>query len=292
MIADYLESSLGVRPILLKSFAQVAQCVLELAVAVKHPGDYLSDDPSTSVRYGHRFTRILGKLHSKLSVSEGCKAPPHADALKLSDALSDHLESHGGPKEYLTNLKKTTLDLGLLGVDRHYIDQEYFGLNLWLRCMDDAALPPFKIFMTGTSAFAHRSSVLLARSSRVWPYSNYVPARSLFYGLRRIEALAVSAEKSRPHVTWRSWLAVPLAFSEVDVQTSTTNDQLVTVGAAELCSTRRVVHLDEITNAKDSGLNVEEALRPSILSLLNTAQREEVLTLCATAAKNAVKSLM
>lgn len=293
MVADYLDHSLGVTPILLKSFAQVAQCVLELAVAVENQTDYMSDDPSISIRYGHRFNRILTVVHDKLRIEAGGRAPGSPFADQLSQALHDHLSaSSDSPLAFITKAKTDYLNLDDLGVDRQRIDSEFFGLYLWLRCMNDAALPPFKIFMAGTSAYTHRNGASINQSSPVWPGSSFISAKCVFYGRSRTEALALPVEKSRPYSTWRSFLAAPLMFSEQDAGISATNDHLVTIGATVLHSSRRMVPAHEIAAARSSGHDVEKALQPSLLSLMDASQKEELLTLCSVATKNAILSLL
>ncbi|RDI53988.1 SIR2 family protein [Nocardia mexicana] len=288
----YLDEQLGVSAILLKSYAQVSQVVMELCAAIDDSAAYLADDPESSIRYGFRFRRILESVHSIVGTRLGSIAPSDADSRALSDALDETLCATDGPLKYVGSIVKgyTATELGTYNLDPERMKQERFGLFLWLRQFipDVGSTAEFTIFLVGSSAYAHRDGANLSgRVGWVLPKSIFSAARSVFLGQTVFDYLDFEQhdDARRP---WRTFIAVPLECSESDLDIGGKSAYRVLVGSAVLHSTLRVVDRDALRRGAEETFDPREI---SQLSLLKRSQRIRLAQLTAAAGINAIQIL-
>lgn len=304
MQADYL-ASLNVMPILLKSYAQIAQCMLELAIACDNPTAYMSDDPATSLRYGHRFKRVLCRLHSVIQAApSGNEGPSGEAAYRLSNLLHEKFHAVNGPAHFIRRaLDHTIDDFEDLGVERYFLEQEYFGTFLWLRSLRDVGLPPYELFMASSSVYVHRESRTVHKRTGVWPGASYLAAKCVYLGRVRTEYLPLDAEYKGGTVTWRSFFGTPLTYTENQITPGSDGKHPVTVGAVVLHSNRRAVErrqLEEAARAQEvevkkgitTGRSVETIFHPSVTSLMSASDKETLMDLIARSVRLAISELL
>ena len=299
MQGDYIDRELNTRPIILKSYAQVAQCISEAAVAASKPSEYNSNDPTTSVRYGFRFQRVLRRVHDALSITEGLYAPSGEPAQALSDELHRFLTADDGPKAVVDSfISRTTVEeYGRHGIDAHHLKDEQFALFLWLRSMrakHDRSPCPYTVLLAGTSAYAHRIGKTVTKYSYVAADAVFVAPRSVYFGRNRIERLDLDREGDPRGVTWRSFLGTPLTCTEKELDIGERSDYKLTIGATVLHSNRRVIDRRVLQHAFDEQrqkIDIERTYYPSAISLMGPRDQERLLDEIARAGQKTILAM-
>lgn len=293
--ATYLQSHLGVQPILVKTYGQVAQAILELVASLRKSDAYFSDDPTTSLRYGNRFRRINGTVHKILGVRDGYIAPSETSSVRLSDALHASLHEKGGPIDYLEEFVSSLSYeyFEQCGITRSAVDEEMFALFLWLRVAiaNTRSTAPFKLFLAGSSAYSYREGrSLVGRTTSIIGDSPIAAARAAFLGRSTVETLDLVAVERKPDKStpWRSFLAVPFTCSEQTFDLGQLTDYPVIAGSIVLQTDRSVVDKALLEEKKGA----MSPLRPSPISLMTPHQRDQLLTCVRTAGVQAVQSIM
>ncbi|GAB2644665.1 SIR2 family protein [Nocardia goodfellowii] len=281
----YLAERLGVSAILLKSYSQVAQVVMELCAAIEDPQAYLESDADKSIRYGFRFRRVLAAVHDIVGTKNGCVAPSDDFSRDLSEALDGVICATDGPLDFAQRIVRgcTAAELGGYKLEQDQLKHERFGLFLWLRqfAPDAASTAEFKVFMAGSSAYAHRDGANLGgRLGWVLPNSEFSAAKSVFRGQTVIDYLDFDRydDAKRP---WRTFIAVPLGCSESDLGIGAQSEHSVLIGSVVLHSTMRIREKGDPENPRDT----------SQLSLLSHNQRLKLAQLIAEAGVKAIQVL-
>jgi hypothetical protein len=238
----YYERQFGVKPILLKSYAQVTQTIFELSVALADCEAYCGEvPPETSTRYGFRLERALDDAYRCLSPSGEWDMNV---SQRISDGLARALATIEGRlvhhREYLAEHQ-----LEESGLDREILRKERFALFLWMR-VRSADRPhkdgpvPYAIRLVGSSAYSYREGWLTPTLVPIEPGQTFAAARAAFMGTTQLSAI------TRPS-PWRTNLSVPIVFpfdhpdgGEADSEGGGAEDALrgpVTVGVVSLDST-------------------------------------------------------
>jgi hypothetical protein len=248
LVRSHLQTALGTRTIALKSYGQVAQCVAEFCAALQAPGPYVDSDPRTSHRYGHRYKRILGRVHEHLGVTEGMFAASDDASRDVSDRLHSALVSPEGPVGNLLDFRQVALPmLEPRGLESHYFEGEQWALFLWLRTLKaEPDYSRYEIFQAGTSAYTRRDGRTMIQRSVISPRSRFAAARALYIGQVQTETIPdpkipTNSPQDQP---WLTFSALPLSVSEetVGLEPTGTNTN-VTIGAIVLHTNRKLVEI-------------------------------------------------
>jgi hypothetical protein len=235
---EYMESALGVRPIFLKSYSQLYQAMVEVALCTSSPQAYLSNE-GESISYGSRFSRIVSRCHKRAANTED----DFIARAEFSRALREMLTTEHAIGNLLakpTSAVKRELDtLRRLYSDTSHGDPpERFGLFVWLRSLPQARgePAPYSLELVGSSTYVHFETWSSRRRTEIQPRSPFTAAESVFSGT----AIVGDSPVSGPFRIWRGSLAVPIRVSS----TPERND-VVTVGAIVLNTTYAIAPDDD-----------------------------------------------
>jgi len=282
--ARYLYNEFGVQTVILKSYAQVTQCVNELAIAADSNSSY--NLPGSDVPYGHRLRRALSSVHRAVRMRDAMTPASGIDAMTVSDALEEALHQTDGPLDYIVDFRERTLDDFIaMGITEEHLRSESFALFLWVRPMHHGPgmWAPYSTIMAGTSAYTHRSPSTFLRTAAIEPNSPVSAAKVLYRGRA---GLYVVEDDERGFRTWRSLLAVPLRMSEHNFDITKPQYELF-VAAATLNS--NFLACDRQTISEEP--HAQTVLKPSVLSLMTPLQIEEVGRRIAEATTNCIVKL-
>jgi hypothetical protein len=267
----YHEKELFIKTVVCKSYSQVQQVMFDLSLATRKPQAYLQSTRSTSLRYGHRFKRALMYAYRGIGLSDREVVPEQEKAEALSRRLFEALWDREGPG---TIAKKIGSQIAASRLRQHgikarkFLDSEGFALFLWLRCRVEGRneIAPFELRLIGSSAYSQRQSW---SQERIIPIavSNYTAGTVAFEGQSRLEDLG----DERSFATWLSVFGVPIIWTNPDEP----HDQLL-LGVITLNSNRRTLPLDEMRRATADGTDVEERMRPSVLSFFSEEEDQRL----------------
>lgn len=269
----YLQESLGLQAIRLKAPSQIQQIFVELTLASQDRMLYSSDDATSSLRYGYRLQRAMGYAYSAIGLGPD-RLPSGAKGRSISQCLFEALwQQPTGPGALLRSWANDLPPewLRQMGLSRDYLRGEEFALFLWLRACQPkgevSALVPYALRLIGCSAYSHRESWSTRHAHEV-PIepSDFVAADAAFLG--RVERRNLRTKyDERIFRVWESAVAVPLVW-----QNPSNLYDVVTLGVLTLNSTRRLIPFAEMTAAAAQQLDVQRALSPSSMSLLDAKQ--------------------
>lgn len=293
MVRRYLDKELGVSPVVLKSYAQVAQLVVEGAAAVSRPEEFNDDNPDTSLRYGLRFQRVLGRIHESIHVAKGRYGPSDEHAQALSDHLQEALVA---PVEHIDEaISRKAADHQRYGIPQHFLREEQYALFLWLRAMreaDDRSPIPYRLFQAGSSAYSQRSGVLSTKYHWVVDDARFAAPKCVYFGRSQITTLREERDRAAGEPIWRSFLATPLVCTEAELGVGTLSHFPLTVGAVVLHASRRIVRREEMAEDYARNIHIERLRRPSTISLMNRDELAQLMSHVATAGKQVLRSVI
>jgi hypothetical protein len=241
--SEYLETTLKIQTIFLKSYSQLEQLVSELVVSTKDLANYDSRDPAISSGYGFRFSRTLEGCYATLGSTSGAGITLPA-RVNAANGLQAELTSGGRIANLLDNLRG---DPGLVArfndMKKEARDttahSDEFGLALWLRAANHTPDHIYSINLiasTGTILLGERQHMPFT-NVRIEPYSPYLEPRavsrgtSLFRDLPRRDALT----------GWVSGIAVPVRqIEDVNDAAGKPYNRSLTVGAICLTTTGHI----------------------------------------------------
>lgn len=201
--ADALKQSLGVKPILLKCYAQIAQLVTEFVLAAHSPSHYRRSQAglrvSESLHYGTRLKFGLQGIYKALGSTKRDGSLSDWEALALSNRLHELTFSRDGPNARLQKLRQ-----------RHKGEcaaEENIGVFLWLRAPNySAADSSFSLRLVVTSAYAHWKSWSGYRLEPIRADSNSAAVQAAFTG----RAVFVDVPRASHSGAWQGAWAEPL----------------------------------------------------------------------------------
>ena len=261
--ASYFEEALGVTAIHLKAYSQIPQVLYDFTLAAKEPDLYMSDDPATSLRYGHRLERALDVAYARVEHSSA-KA-----ARKVSTSLHRELNSDEGPLAFLEEFRNSYVRskyFNRYGIDRQFLDGEHFSLYLWLRTPRNPSSNEYSysLRLVASSAVSHRDEWSIRRDLNIVPGSDWPVVQAAYYGNARWDTL----EDFRLQKLWKY---------AINVNISTVGDEdaldILNVGVLSLQSTRPVVDLAKMKEDRRSLVDIKAKYQPSILSFLPATER-------------------
>lgn len=265
----FLDETLRLRPVLLKSYGQVAQVLSDLALACADP-EYLGGSTST-LQYGSRLRAALQQMYRSLGASPPDFELSTAAARNLTDNLRRALEGEGGILELLREISVEYRVAEETGAGN-----ERFGLHLWLRTTsvaDTSSEPEYGLRLMGSSTFEARDQWFLRRQCLVGRDSPYASAQAV-YRSRDLKANLSPSANSR---IWQGVVAVPVVLAGSASRVSVRGELLdqLTVGAITLDSTRPVLKDAQVTDAgvlaglhQDDSDRLAVRIRTSVLKAL------------------------
>ncbi|MCW2162880.1 SIR2-like domain-containing protein [Microbacterium hydrothermale] len=149
--AEALEASIGVTPILLKSYSQVAQVITECVLSAASPGEYVTPrrgvPRNRSLHYGTRMRAAVEGAYESLGASSKDGSMKQWDAIALSHELNELTVGPDGPDQLLRDLRR-----------RHRgecAEDENLGLFIWLRDLPQRPGARYSLRLMVSSAYAH-----------------------------------------------------------------------------------------------------------------------------------------
>lgn len=240
--AEVVESTVGLRPILLKSFGQVSQAVTELALAAKCPRRYQKPrsglPKSESLHYGTRFVTTLKEVYSSLGRSSASGGARIEDRMALSLLMHDLVEGKDGPAQVLRALRRA---YGLPPT------AEKIGVFLWLRQIPTRAnhdevgatdTSDFVLTLISSSVYVHWDEWSAARTVAISATSANAAAQAAFGGNAVFKDIAIEQHSGHWQGAWAKPLIVfrPL---EGEPEDASPYNQLQ-IGAVAVNTTLRV----------------------------------------------------
>ncbi|MFJ1767084.1 SIR2 family protein [Amycolatopsis sp. NPDC088138] len=230
--ARYLEQTLGLKPIFLKSYSQLNQAISDLALAVVEPGRYRPEDEvADSLVYSRRFASALDDCYTAVGCEPTAEIPAGPAAEELTTRLHSALSIAGGPLDVLRELSREYDDHVLGGNEG-----ENFGLFLWLRSRpQENGRRRYTLNLVGTSVYTHREEWSLRHHVSIDRGSDFAAAQAVFTGTLQAANLSPSPIAQ----IWRGILAAPILLSEIgsDKKIGPHPADVLTVGAITLNST-------------------------------------------------------
>jgi hypothetical protein len=270
--ARYLEQKLEMRPIFLKSHAQLVQVLWDLDLGFAVPGRYETSGQRMheSLAYGNRFKQKLDACYTAI----GCNATQDSLSLGKAQRLSASLHaalSKNGDVGYILNTLIRRHNNGAL-------TDENFGLFLWLRIREhDPDKAPYALNLMGSSAYVHRAAWSASKKVPIVADSRFPAARALFCGTMLIGDL----KGESPFAIWRGMLAKPIRIEDTTYckQDFVHGLDTVVVGAVTL-NTTKYTERDQ-----------HPGIREDELSVLNRMPKPELAELGASLEKATLKIL-
>ena len=278
--ANYLQTSLGVRPVFFKSYGQQIQAVYEASLALFEPELYRSNDEGTSTRYGFRLQRALKSSYQNVGCQGSSDMPEGTHADRLSDRLyaAMHAPASRIQKILRAALARTESAVFEETYGRYKDDYkaENFALFLWLRSVanDNDA---YDLRCVGSSAYRHREAWSLDRRAAITARSRFPVGRACFAGQADIANFSAIGEWQ----LWGSSYATPFSFYLES--SSLFSDQgpfdSVEVGAIAL-------HTTNFWSEESGAWN--DKRRRSLLSTLTEDMERDLIDALASAAREIV----
>lgn len=208
--ANAMQHTLAIKPVLLKSYAQVSQVVNDCALAADSPGKYRP--PSSSVRvsdslhYGTRFRVALQSAYEILGASPRTGAMQNDEALTLSRRVHQLTFQRNGPHHRLSQLRRR--------YKGKCADEENIGIFVWLRDLPTRPGSEFALRLMVTSAYAHWSAWSAFRLEPIVHTSTNAAVQAAFTG----RPVFLDVPRARHSGAWQGAWAQPLlaGFSASD----------------------------------------------------------------------------
>ncbi|WP_326954421.1 MULTISPECIES: SIR2 family protein [unclassified Amycolatopsis] len=254
--ARYLEQTLGLKPIFLKSYSQLNQAISDLALAVVEPERYRPENEvEDSLVYNRRFAKALDDCYTAVGCEPDAEIPAGQAAEDLTTKLHDALSIPGGPLDVLEKLS--------LEYDDHVLGGnagENFGLFLWLRSrLQENGRRRYTINLVGTSVYTHREEWSLRHHVTIDRGSDFAAAQAVFTG----NLQAANLSPSPIAQIWRGILAAPILVS------GTGSEKMIGPDAADILSVGAIT-LNSTYVIKANG----EEVPPEHLSLISKLDSE------------------
>jgi hypothetical protein len=270
--SEYLEVSLGLRVVVMKSFGQLEQLVRELVISRAKPILYDETDPDTSLHYGRRFRRVIRECHMSLGAVGPNLELPTQSRLNLANQLRDSL-STGKLAEGIRDLRRDRKTR-----ERHdklrkqcgdvSLSPERFGISLWLRAPGDTEREIYSIGMMASSSMIPVEAPYLSQVP-ITPGSPVLEARCMFRGMSFYSELP----RTDIYGGWHSGVAVPLrVMGSIGVY-----DWHLTVGAVCLTSDLHCV--------TPANVRASNGKRVSVMSALDDDQKKKLADLLEVTAR-------
>lgn len=200
--AVLLNQSLGIKPILLKSYSQLHQALRELAIAAGCNDDAAADITGAD-RYGIRFEKILKNAH-QLASDHGPDAPRLLRAgLDPETPLWQLL--YDPPAKIKRAHHKLVKALGTPMVAEF---EERFALFVWLRTEGDR----YALDLVASSVYQYLDNWAQPVGIEIEPTSRYIAAESAFSG----RSASRNFPESESVHQWRGMHAVPIRVEDIN----------------------------------------------------------------------------
>jgi len=223
----YLSDLFGIEVVSLNSYGQLSQLMMELELAMSHPGAYLSESPRHCARYGYRLSRCLKRAYPLIGWPADSDEP-HDDSLeRASEALHSLLQDLR-PRLTELVLEHNDRDLRALGrtlnsrgqdLESH-LAGEGLALFLWLPTLfrpHDKVQRHYRLQLVGSSAYSHREYWSFRREPvEVNAYALSTQAKAAFSGQPLVEA----TEREFEPRLWKTNVAIPLTVITPDGESS------------------------------------------------------------------------
>jgi hypothetical protein len=234
---------------------------------VKYRQDYFED--GSQRRYGVRFERTLRAAYQNLGADAARNAgnlTPTVGGRMVGDRLAEALRCPEGPVKYIENIRSTWNNAYLndFGLDRAFLEEEHFGMYLWLRVQDEPGHPQYAIKMIGSSVSAHREEWSFQKRADIQPNSTWAAASALFKGMVEFQNVTEAGR-------WRSVIAVPLYHSDPP-----DDMHRLSIGAVTFNSTHELHNSADLIGFHRDRKEIKAALKPSAISLFDVAQRKQL----------------
>lgn len=204
-VAVFLEQAYGLRPILVKTYAQVAQVAVECALAVDQRKRYLLTGDS-SLRYGRRVVAAVEYAYDALGVPKSPTADPSEELRRASAVLSARLWD-------LDN--RNSLGSVLARLQAKYAGQvaadERMGVYIWLRNFADFKERSYSLRLVLNSVYSHVQGWSEKSPQPIEAWSEYTAVKAMFHG-RLTTGTSVSDPASD---IWRGTIAAPIFLQGV-----------------------------------------------------------------------------
>lgn len=288
--AAYLSDAFGLHPVVLKAYSEVPQVLYDIVLASRDPGTYFSNDRGSSLRYGHRLTRALASAYKQVGAPAGEDCISGSQQAALSDVLYRELYRRGGQKRagpgtLLKGWLKKDIHSDWLedhGLNHKFMEQEEFALFLWLRSRSRRPnaheTPPFSIRLLGTSAYTHRESWSLRRELPIRSGISFV-SDAAYFGSSHFRAL----DDAREFPLWRAVVTCPIRW-----EGEGSGEEVFGVGVITLNTNRSIAGLEDIRRCAQDERDVEKIMNPSVISFLDTEQRDSLVVSLQRAALNSI----
>lgn len=252
-LAMVLEGQLSFRPVLLKTFAQVAQAVADLSLAAVAPAEYRTKGKPAAkdLRYGLRFGDTLNAIYRSLGSDRRGNFPKQA-TLRLSENMHSAMKARRGPLEVFKRMQRQ--HKGASAPD------ERIGLFLWLRDLANVTDDEFGLRLVGTSVYVHWETWSAERVIPIEAASSYAAVQAVYSA----QIIAVNILGSDRAGVWNGSFAAPLWARSLRAPSleALARDQLL-VGAVSVNSTC-------FMRQSDAGADT------SRMSVLSVADEEEI----------------
>ena len=255
--ARTLHADLGVKPILLKTYAQVGQLVSDLGLAVVEGGRYQieGEDPA-SLRYGNRFRYVLTAIYSALGASATTGEWPPQVAEERSKQLHREFETRVSPLV-------DELQHKYRGEVR---EDERLGLFLWLRDIRDLDSDSFGLRLALSSLYSHWDAWASERVEPIRQASPFAAVQAVFHA--QPTGTNIQRHPGASHL-WRGSFAWPIFVEAVSTRKSLAGRSMdrVMIGALSI-NTTGYVRRDALSDG---------SREMSFLSAINSAEQFELI---------------
>lgn len=235
--AEALEASIGVTPVLLKSYSQVAQVVTECVLSAASPKTYVSPrrgvPRSSSLHYGTRMRSAIEGAYESLGASVKDGSLKQWDAIALSRELNELTVGPGGPDQLLRDLRR-----------RHRgecAEDENLGLFIWLRDLPQRPGSSYALRLMVSSAYAHWKTWSAFRVEPIAASTKNAAAQAAYAGVPVFAEIPRVAHTS----SWQGAWAQPItaACTATELLIGEYPADKVQVGALAVNTDRKITEL-------------------------------------------------
>jgi hypothetical protein len=258
--AQILEKTLGLKPILMKTYAQASQVVADMALASAEPERYrpLGGSGSSELRYGVRFSSALKFLYRALgaNVRTGDFKADSINSISLE--MNRLMRAPGGPARLIKKFARK--------YKYEVFQDEHVALSLWLRDIRDLGDTGFHLRLVASSAYTHWENWSGQQSEAIDENSVHAAVKAVFQG----QPIGTNIGENEKDENWLGAYAIPLVIggyrSDAEVNQEPL-DQLL-VGSVSINSTAYVT---------DDAVSAKEPHRMSVLSRIDDDELGELL---------------
>lgn len=231
--ANYMETSLDVKPMLTRTYGQAAQLVSEAALATRVQKQYGDSTELQSIHYDRRLERALQRAYKAIGANPMTGDLDDLEAISTGARFYKACNGAGGPISLLESYR-----LGLSAKDKP--SEEHFGVFLWLDDLPSREGCVQGLRLVTTSSYVHWESWSSFRVDRVYSNSRSAAVRAFFEA--KITMLNIPGN-TRDRLSWRGAYAIPLIAASTEsnemVLDAEPLDQLI-MGAISVNSTAPV----------------------------------------------------